>query len=121
MTLAIGLALAILVLTLGLLVHGRLRNDVIALLVLGTLAATGLVEPEEAVAGVSPGHEMHADDPRRIDASVRASLVQMARCADALHRRRKCHRGTAHCPAGGTAVVLRGDRQGDAGGRWQPR
>jgi di/tricarboxylate transporter len=53
LTLAIGLALAILVLTLGLLAHGRLRTDVIALLVLGTLAATGLVEPEEAVAGFS--------------------------------------------------------------------
>jgi di/tricarboxylate transporter len=53
LTLAIGLALAILVLTLGLLVHGRLRTDVIALLVLGTLAVTGLVEPAEAVAGFS--------------------------------------------------------------------
>ena len=53
MTPAIALALAILVLTLGLLVHGRLRTDVIALLVLGTLAATGLVEPQEAVAGFS--------------------------------------------------------------------
>ena len=35
MTLAIGLALAILVLTLGLLAHGRLRTDVIALLATG--------------------------------------------------------------------------------------
>jgi di/tricarboxylate transporter len=53
LTVAIALSLAILVLTLGLLVHGRLRTDVIALLVLGTLAATGLVEPAEAVAGFS--------------------------------------------------------------------
>jgi di/tricarboxylate transporter len=53
LTLPIALALTILVLTLGLLVHGRLRTDVIALLVLGALAATGLVEPAEAVAGFS--------------------------------------------------------------------
>lgn len=53
MTPAIALSLAILALTLGLLIHGRLRTDVIALLVLGTLAATGLVEPAEAVAGFS--------------------------------------------------------------------
>ena len=53
MTPAIGLSLAVLALTLGLLVYGRLRTDVIALLVLGMLAATGLVQPAEAVAGFS--------------------------------------------------------------------
>jgi di/tricarboxylate transporter len=53
LTFEIALALIILALTLGLLVHGRLRTDVIALLVLCTLAATGLVEPAEAVAGFS--------------------------------------------------------------------
>ncbi len=48
-------------------------------------AATGL---PASLPGASPQHEQHADDPRRIGADVRASLVQMARCADALHRRR---------------------------------
>jgi ribonuclease R len=40
------------------------------------------------LAAASPDHEKHADDPRRIGAPVREALVQMARCADALHRRR---------------------------------
>ena len=53
MTLDIGLSLAILALTLVLLIHGKLRTDVIALLVLGALAATRLVTPSEAVAGFS--------------------------------------------------------------------
>jgi ribonuclease R len=45
-------------------------------------AASALLE------AASPAHEKHADDPRRIGAPVREALVQMARCADALHRRR---------------------------------
>lgn len=53
MTVPIALSLVILALTLGLLIHGRLRTDVIALLVLGALAGTGLVTPAEAVAGFS--------------------------------------------------------------------
>jgi ribonuclease R len=43
---------------------------------------------EVELAGASPEHEKHADDPARIAAPVREALVAMARCADALHRRR---------------------------------
>ena len=53
MTVEIALSLAILVLTLVLLVSGKLRTDLIALLVLGALAGTGLVTPAQAVAGFS--------------------------------------------------------------------
>ena len=77
MTPAIALSLAILVLTLGLLVHGRLRTDVIALLVLGTLAATGLVEPEEAVAGFSNAAVIAVLGPMRMDYSRAISAVRL--------------------------------------------
>jgi di/tricarboxylate transporter len=53
LTVEIALSLAILALTVGLLAHGRLRTDVVALLVLGALGGTGLVTPAEAVAGFS--------------------------------------------------------------------
>jgi di/tricarboxylate transporter len=53
LTLEIALSLGILILALALLVSGRFRPDVVALLVLGALAATGLVTPAEAVAGFS--------------------------------------------------------------------
>ncbi len=53
MTFDIGLTLAILVLAILLFVTERLGVDVVALLVLGSLAATGLVTPAEAVSGFS--------------------------------------------------------------------
>ncbi len=53
MTLQIGLVLAILVVSLMLFVSEKLRMDLIALMVLGTLVLTGLVTPPEAVAGFS--------------------------------------------------------------------
>ena len=54
MTLEIGLVLAILLGSLVLFVSERLRMDVVALLVLGALAVTGLVSPPEALAGRPP-------------------------------------------------------------------
>ncbi len=53
MTFQIGLVMAILALTVALFVTERLRVDVVALLVLGGLALTGLVTPAEAVSGFS--------------------------------------------------------------------
>ncbi|MDH3417885.1 MAG: SLC13 family permease [Gammaproteobacteria bacterium] len=53
MTFEIGLVLAILVLSLALFVSEKLRMDVIALLVMGSLVLTELVTPPEAVAGFS--------------------------------------------------------------------
>ena len=53
MTLEIGLVLAILVAALALFVSDKLRMDVVALLVLGSLVVTELVTPQEAVAGFS--------------------------------------------------------------------
>ncbi len=53
MTLQIGLVLAILAVSLVLFVSEKLRMDLIALMVLGTLVMTGLVTPPEAVAGFS--------------------------------------------------------------------
>jgi len=53
MTLEIGLVLGILVGSLVLLVSERLRMDVVALLVLGSLAIFQLVAPEDAVSGFS--------------------------------------------------------------------
>ncbi len=53
MTLQIGLVLAILAISLVLFVSEKLRMDLIALMVLGMLAVTGLVTPPEAVAGFS--------------------------------------------------------------------
>lgn len=53
MTFDIGLVLAILGVTLILFVHGRLRMEVVGLMVLGTLALTGLVTPSEALSGFS--------------------------------------------------------------------
>src|SRR5690606_25880390 len=55
LTLEIGLVLGILVVSLGLFISGRIRMDVIALMVLGSLVVTGLVAPPEAVAGFSNG------------------------------------------------------------------
>jgi di/tricarboxylate transporter len=51
----IALVLGVLAAALALLVFARLRMDVVALLVLGSLAVTGLVTPAEAVAGFSNG------------------------------------------------------------------
>ncbi len=53
MTFEIGLVLAILVISLALFVSEKVRMDVVALMVLGTLVLTTLVTPEEAVAGFS--------------------------------------------------------------------
>ena len=53
MTLEIGLVLAILATSLVLFVSEKIRMDLIALLVLGTLVLTGLVTASEAVAGFS--------------------------------------------------------------------
>ena len=53
MTFEIGLVLTILAASLVLFVSERIRMDVIALMVLGTLVLTRLVTPEEAVAGFS--------------------------------------------------------------------
>jgi len=53
LTFKIGLVLAILIVSLALFVSEKVRMDVIALLVLGTLVITGLVSPPEAVAGFS--------------------------------------------------------------------
>jgi di/tricarboxylate transporter len=53
LTFEIGLVLTILVLSLALFVSEKLRMDVIALLVLGSLVLTELVTPQEAVAGFS--------------------------------------------------------------------
>ena len=53
MTFEIGLVLAILVVSLALFVSEKLRMDVIALLVMGSLVLTELVTPQEAVAGFS--------------------------------------------------------------------
>ena len=53
MTFEIGLVLTILAVSLVLFVSERIRMDVIALMVLGTLVLTRLVTPEEAVAGFS--------------------------------------------------------------------
>jgi di/tricarboxylate transporter len=53
MTFQIALVMAILALTVALFVTERLRVDVVALLVLGGLALSGLVTPAEAVSGFS--------------------------------------------------------------------
>jgi di/tricarboxylate transporter len=53
LTLQIGLVLFILVASLVLFVSEKIRMDLIALMVLGTLVLTGLVTPPEAVAGFS--------------------------------------------------------------------
>jgi di/tricarboxylate transporter len=53
MTFQIALVMAILALTVALFVTERLRVDVVALLVLGGLALTGLVTPAEAMSGFS--------------------------------------------------------------------
>ena len=53
LTLEIGLVLAILIVSLALFVSEKLRMDVIALLVMGSLVLTELVTPQEAVAGFS--------------------------------------------------------------------
>jgi di/tricarboxylate transporter len=53
MTYEIGLVLIILGATIGLFLSGRLRVDLVGLLVLGSLALTGLVTPAEALAGFS--------------------------------------------------------------------
>ncbi|MFN2221404.1 MAG: SLC13 family permease, partial [Candidatus Promineifilaceae bacterium] len=49
----IALVLLIVLAAVALFVSGRLRVDVVALLVLGTLAVTGLIEPAEALSGFS--------------------------------------------------------------------
>jgi di/tricarboxylate transporter len=53
LTFEIGLILTILIISLVLFVSEKIRMDVIALMVLGTLVLTGLVTPPEAVAGFS--------------------------------------------------------------------
>lgn len=53
MTGPIALVLLIVLAAVALFVSGRLRVDVVALLVLGTLAVTGLIEPAEALSGFS--------------------------------------------------------------------
>jgi di/tricarboxylate transporter len=53
LTLEIGLVLAILAISLALFVSEKLRMDVIALLVMGSLVLTELVSPQQAVAGFS--------------------------------------------------------------------
>ena len=53
LTFEIGLVLTILLISLALFVSEKIRMDVIALMVLGTLVLTQLVTPEEAVAGFS--------------------------------------------------------------------
>jgi ribonuclease R len=63
-----------------------------------------------ALEGASPHHDQHADDPRRIGAPVRAALVAMARCADALHRRRM-QRGAIDMDLPEAAIEL--DEAGD--------
>jgi di/tricarboxylate transporter len=55
LTLDIALVLAILVIAVVLFVSERIRMDVVALMVLGSLVLTGLVSPPEAVAGFSNG------------------------------------------------------------------
>ena len=55
MTLEIGLVLAILAGSLALFVSEKVRMDVIALIVMCTLVVTGLVAPEDAVAGFANG------------------------------------------------------------------
>ena len=53
MTLQIGLTLAILLFAVVLFVTESIRVDLVALLVLGLLAVTGLVTPQEAISGFS--------------------------------------------------------------------
>ncbi|MCZ6585114.1 MAG: SLC13 family permease [Gammaproteobacteria bacterium] len=53
MTIQIGLVFAILIVSLVLFVSEKIRMDLVALMVLGTLVMTGLVTPPEAVAGFS--------------------------------------------------------------------
>jgi di/tricarboxylate transporter len=53
MTFEIGLVLAILVATIILFVSGKLRVDLISLLVLGSLGVSGLISPAEALSGFS--------------------------------------------------------------------
>ena len=53
MTPSIALVFGILVAALALLISGVIRMDLVALLVLGALAVTGLVTPEQALAGFS--------------------------------------------------------------------
>jgi di/tricarboxylate transporter len=55
LTVDIALVLGILLVALTLFISARLRVDVIALLVLGSLVVTGLVTPSEAVSGFSNG------------------------------------------------------------------
>ena len=67
------------------------------------------VEPAARRDGVEPAAQRDdgelADDPGRIGAPVRAALVQMARCADALHRRRML-RGAIDMDLPESVVVL---------------
>ncbi|MEE8238007.1 MAG: SLC13 family permease, partial [Gammaproteobacteria bacterium] len=53
MTIQIGLVLAILIASMVLFVSEKIRMDLVALMVLGTLVLTKLVTPPEAVAGFS--------------------------------------------------------------------
>ncbi|MBN1237934.1 MAG: SLC13 family permease [Gammaproteobacteria bacterium] len=55
MTVDIALVLGILVLSIVLFISAKIRMDVIALMVLGSLVVTGLVTPPQAVAGFSNG------------------------------------------------------------------
>ena len=55
MTTDIAIVLGILVISLILFISEAIRMDLVALLVLGALAVTQLVEPEEALAGFSNG------------------------------------------------------------------
>jgi len=53
MTLPIALTLSLLVAAMGLFISGRLRPDLVALLVLMALAITGIITPQEAFSGFS--------------------------------------------------------------------
>jgi di/tricarboxylate transporter len=55
LTIEIALVLSILVVSVVLFISAKIRMDVIALMVLGSLVVTGLVTPPEAVAGFSNG------------------------------------------------------------------
>ena len=55
MTIEIALVLGILAAALGLFIGSKIRMDVIALMVIGSLVATGLITPPDAVAGFSNG------------------------------------------------------------------
>src|SRR5687768_642723 len=48
-----AIVFAILIVAFGLLITERLRNDIVAILIVVALSATGVLEPKEAVSGFS--------------------------------------------------------------------